>query len=265
MGISFLDAGKKVLFVNRHLCSTLDQSTGEASYAPPHEANYQAMVWCMHLCNVKRIVALSSTGSLGPEKIPVGSVVMPDDYYMCKPDPISFWGHPAVGAFNAEASKGQVARIHFAPAIKEDTEWMKFRQEVQKMIRPVLASAAGEKVKMCKDQTKESWPCYVDAERAVESNPCVYVNSVGPRFETRAEIRSYRALGGAVVGMTCAYEWTLCSELQLPYALISVVDNACNGLSSHPGGALQEYLDHKQHIQTVTTALVEALVKGLTA
>lgn len=41
----------------------------------------------------------------------------------------------------------------------------------------------------------------------------VYVNTVGPRFETRAEIRSYRGIGH-VVGMTAGHEWMLCEELQ---------------------------------------------------
>merc|ERR1719277_1505387 len=133
------------------------------------------------------------------------------------------------------------------------------------MICPVLGSPAGEKLRMARGQTRASWPCNGHAEEAIEEHPCVYVNTVGPRFETRAEIRSYRDLGGAVVGMTCGYEWALCSELLMPYALLSVVDNACNGLSTHPGGALQEYLDHKQNIGEVTGALVKALVTGLTS
>jgi len=261
VNLSFLDEGKQVLFLNRHLCTHVDESTGEVRYAPPHEINYQAMVWALQECKVRRVVALSSAGSLLPDVVPVGSVVMPDDYYMCKPDPVTFWPHPAMGAFAPEASKGQVGRIHFTPANLEDEAWTSFRQEVQKMLNSVLAGGAKEvreKVKVGKEQTEGSWPGYSS------DKPCVYVNAVGPRFDTRCEIRSYRALGGAVVGMTCAYEWTLCSELMLPYALVSVVDNACNGLSTYPGGALQEYVDHKKQIAVVTAALVDALVQGLT-
>merc|ERR1712100_656947 len=88
----------------------------------------------------------------------------------------------------------------------------------------------------------------------------VYVNSIGPRFETRAEIRAYQAVGH-VVGMTCSKEWALCEELEVPYCLVCFCDNACNGLSTHPGGALQEYLDHKQSIASVTSAVVQQLVK----
>jgi len=267
VNLSFLDEGKQVLFLNRHLCTHIDETTGEVRYAPPHEINYQAMVWALHECKVQKVVALSSAGSLRPEEIPVGSVVMPDDYYMVKPDPITFWPHPAVGGFAAEASKGQVGRIHFTPANLEDEAWTGFRSEVQSMLNSVLTKGSKEvrdQVKLASAQTEASWPTSVASAAGSPSQPCVYVNAVGPRFETRCEIRSYLALGGAVVGMTCAYEWTLCSEIMLPYALISVVDNACNGLSTYPGGALQEYMDHKKQIAVVTASLVEALVQGLT-
>lgn len=257
---SFLDEGKRVLFLNRHLCTHIDETTAEVRYAPPHEINYQAMVWALRECKVERVVALSSAGSLLPKDVPVGSVVMPDDYYMVKPEPMTFWPHPGIGTFAADPSKGDVGRMHFTPANMEDASWVNFRSEVQKMLHPVLTSAATEvrqKMHLAEAQTRVTWPCFS------KDQPCVYVNTVGPRFETRAEIRSYANLGGAVVGMTCGYEWTLCSELMLPYALVSVVDNACNGLSTYPGGALQEYLDHKKEISLLTAALVEAVVQGL--
>jgi len=265
VNLSFLDEARQVLFLNRHLCTHVDSSTGEVRYAPPHEVNYRAMVWCLHLCSVKRVVALSSTGTLHPKDIPVGSVVMPDDFYMTKPDPMTFWPHPAMGTFAADAENGQVGRIHFAPAIKEDTAWTGLRAQVQKMLNPVLSAPACEKLHMGRGQTRETWPCHWTQDSSVEDPPSVYVNTIGPRFETRAEIRSYRDLGGSVVGMTCGYEWMLCSELMLPYVLVSVVDNACNGLSTYPGGALQEYLDHKGSITEVTAALIQALVTGLGA
>mmetsp|Transcript_10208 Transcript_10208/g.22591 ORF Transcript_10208/g.22591 Transcript_10208/m.22591 type:complete len:331 (+) Transcript_10208:155-1147(+) len=270
VNISFLDENKKVLFLNRHLCTHVDEETGAVGYAPPHLVNYRAMVWCLHTCSVKKVVALSSTGTLDPSSIPVGSVVMPDDFYMVKPDPTTFWPHPAMGAIEADKAKGQVGRIHFAPAIPEDEAWVSWRRSTQKMVEGVFASAnqgsapGEEKLHLAKGQSASSWPLQNDEGKISSGeDSCVYVNTIGPRFETRAEIRSYKALGGSVVGMTCAYEWTLCSELLLPYALFSVVDNACNGMSTHPGGALQEYLDHKKDIGVVTDAMVAALVRGL--
>ena len=51
----------------------------------------------------------------------------------------------------------------------------------------------------------------------------------------------------------------LASELLLPYALVCAVDNSCSGLSTHPGGAMQEYLEHKKTIAGVTNAVVSML------
>ena len=43
-------------------------------------------------------------------------------------------------------------------------------------------------------------------------------------------------------------------ELCLPYVLVCAVDNSANGLSLHPGGPVQEYLDHKGAIAEVSPA-----------
>jgi 5-methylthioadenosine/S-adenosylhomocysteine deaminase len=59
----------------------------------------------------------------------------------------------------------------------------------------------------------------------------VYAQTLGPRFETPAEIRSLAIQGGDIVGMTCAHEATLCRELGLPYAVLCIIDNMANGIS----------------------------------
>eukprot|EP01051_Picozoa_sp_SAG22_P011139 SAG22_NODE_1049_length_5844_cov_2.122520_3_plen_155_part_00 len=122
----------------------------------------------------------------------------------------------------------------------------------------------GHTIGLASGQTKQSWPLRVGGGGGGGGGDTVYLMAPGPRFETRAEIRSYIP-NGSVVGMTCGTEWTLASELMLPYVLVCAVDNSCNGLSLHPGGALQEYLDHKGLIADVTTALVTTLVEGLSA
>lgn len=251
--ISCLDDSKRVLFVNRHLCTTID-ATGKATYAPPHLVNYQAMIWALAVeCGcASGIVALGSTGTLHPETIPVGSVVMPDDYYMVRPEPVTFWPHPAIGDFAPPEENG-LGRIHYSPADPQDAGFTGLRNRVQAILGPVLPTLPEGRVKFAERQTAENWPCVPDH---------TYVNTIGPRFETRAEIRQYRGTGH-VVGMTCAREWALCEELRVPYALVCFCDNSCNGLSAHPGGALQEYLEHKQTIKEVTAAVVASLVAGL--
>jgi 5'-methylthioadenosine phosphorylase len=57
----------------------------------------------------------------------------------------------------------------------------------------------------------------------------VYWQTVGPRFETPAEIRMI-APHADVVGMTIASECVVAGELGLDYAALCVVDNLANGI-----------------------------------
>lgn len=61
----------------------------------------------------------------------------------------------------------------------------------------------------------------------------VYIQTRGPRLETRAEINMLKRYGD-VVGMTMASEVTLCIEHGLPYANVSSIDNYCNGIAKKP-------------------------------
>ncbi len=57
----------------------------------------------------------------------------------------------------------------------------------------------------------------------------IYVQTRGPRFETRAEVRIIRDWGD-VVGMTLAHEADLCAESEIDYNSLAIVDNFANGL-----------------------------------
>ena len=56
-----------------------------------------------------------------------------------------------------------------------------------------------------------------------------YIQTIGPRFETRAEIRLYKDYFD-VVGMTGAAEATLAQELGLGLCMVGIVDNMGHGL-----------------------------------
>jgi 5'-methylthioinosine phosphorylase len=57
----------------------------------------------------------------------------------------------------------------------------------------------------------------------------VYWQTIGPRFETPAEIRMMAAHAD-LVGMTIASECVIAGELGLPYAALCMVDNLANGI-----------------------------------
>lgn len=59
-----------------------------------------------------------------------------------------------------------------------------------------------------------------------------YVTAEGPRFETPAEIRMFKMLGGDLVGMTSVPEVVLAREAGMCYATIAMVTNFAAGISS---------------------------------
>ncbi|TLZ57974.1 MAG: MTAP family purine nucleoside phosphorylase [Methanobacteriota archaeon] len=69
--------------------------------------------------------------------------------------------------------------------------------------------------------------------KAVVRDRGVYVQTTGPRLETRAEIAFFKSIGD-VVGMTMASEATLASELGLSYASLCTVDNFAHGIVDEP-------------------------------
>lgn len=74
---------------------------------------------------------------------------------------------------------------------------------------------------------KESWPGDIPL-----SENTTYVCTEGPRFETPAEIKMYRQLGGDLVGMTGVPEVVLARELGLCYSTIAIVTNFGAGLTA---------------------------------
>ena len=86
----------------------------------------------------------------------------------------------------------------------------------------------------------------------------VYVQTRGPRLETKAEIAVLKGYGD-VVGMTMASEATLSMEVGIPYASICSVDNYAHGIAEVPltmDEILESMSKSKQVIETLVTRLV---------
>ena len=71
-----------------------------------------------------------------------------------------------------------------------------------------------------------------------------YVCTEGPRFETAAEVRAFRQLGGDVVGMTGVPEAVLAREAEMCYTTVSMVTNYAAGIS-------KELLTHREVFETM--------------
>ena len=79
----------------------------------------------------------------------------------------------------------------------------------------------------------------------------VYVWFNGPQFETPAEIRAARLLGGTVVGMSTVPEVILARHAGLEVAALSVVTNLAAGMSD-------ERLSHEQTMRVAAAAVESA-------
>jgi 5'-methylthioinosine phosphorylase len=91
----------------------------------------------------------------------------------------------------------------------------------------------------------------------------VYWQTIGPRFETPAEIRLL-ATHADLVGMTMASECVVAGELGLPYAAVCVVDNLANGVGAAPLDVEELEADRARNAARLADVL-EALLPELAA
>ena len=85
-----------------------------------------------------------------------------------------------------------------------------------------------------------------------------YVQTTGPRFETKSEIKMLKDYGHAV-GMTMASEATLCMECGIPYASLCSIDNYCNGIIKVPL-TMRQVTDSIQKNIKIIEGLIEMLI-----
>lgn len=89
----------------------------------------------------------------------------------------------------------------------------------------------------------------------------VYVCAEGPRFETPAEIKMYKILGGDVVGMTGVPEVVLADEKKLEYASVVIATNWAAGMQ--PKISHEEVLRVMRRSGKVVKQLIESTVDAL--
>lgn len=86
----------------------------------------------------------------------------------------------------------------------------------------------------------------------------VYAQTLGPRFETPAEVRALARVAD-LVGMTLASEAILAREAGLLYAAVCTIDNLANGLGERPL-TIEEFRRNRDRIGV---ALLEAIALAL--
>lgn len=175
----------------------LPRHGGEHSI-PPHNINFKANIFALHTLAIPRVIATSAVGSLQPSIKPGDYVLL--DQFIDFVRPLTFFD----GDFSVEFPQG----TKVSGVVHLD------------MSEPYCPDIRNIILDLLKD------------------NPRVhptgtYVTSMGPRFETVAEIKALQQFGADVVGMTNSSEAILCRELGICYSVIAVVTNMAAGLQKN--------------------------------
>lgn len=93
----------------------------------------------------------------------------------------------------------------------------------------------------------------------------VYVGVPGPSYETAAEVRMLRLLGGDVVGMSTVHEVIAAAHVGLPVCGVSCVTNHTAGIATHPltHAEVEHVAEHaRESFIALLTAAIPALPLG---
>jgi len=104
----YVNRTDRVVFIQRHAADP------DVEYSPPHLINKKAIVSALRAMNCKRVIAFNSTGSM-KESIPLGSLVVPDDFICLKA--ITFFDDAKahiVPGFNGELRDAIIATLQAA-------------------------------------------------------------------------------------------------------------------------------------------------------
>lgn len=86
----------------------------------------------------------------------------------------------------------------------------------------------------------------------------IYIQTRGPRFETKAEVNFLKRIGD-IVGMTMASEATLCMEYDLPYGSLCSIDNYCHGIIKEPLTLKELEKNWKKNAKNIETFIEKIL------
>jgi purine nucleoside phosphorylase len=140
------------------------------------------------------VVAVTVCGAVDPT-VPLGSLMVFDDLHFLA----------------NRLADGSMCTFHDTPGAPGRGHWI-FGSPFSAGLRAVLIDAC------------------VAAGVPARDGGC-YGHVDGPRFNTRAEIRSLAAAGVTAVSQTAGPETVLCGEAELPYALLGYATDYANGVS----------------------------------
>ena len=146
---------------------------------------------------VEAIVAVTVCGAVDPT-VPLGSLIVFDDLHF----------------LTNRFADGSVCTLYETPGEVERGHWI-YERPFADGVRAALLAGARE------------------ADVPARDSGC-YGHVDGPRFNTRAEIRSLALAGVTAVSQTAGPETVLAGEAEIPYALLGYATDYANGVTEEP-------------------------------
>jgi purine nucleoside phosphorylase len=146
---------------------------------------------------VDAIIAVTVCGALDPT-VPLGSLIVFDDLHFLA----------------NRLADGSLCTLYDQPGDRLRGHWI-FESPFAEGLRQALLAGCREAGVPARDSG-----CYGHVD--------------GPRFNTRAEIRSLAAAGVTAVSQTAGPETVLAGEAELPYALLGYATDYANGVKEQP-------------------------------
>lgn len=162
-----------------------------------HQVTHQANVAALRDLGADAIVAVTVCGAVDPT-VPLGSLIVFDDLHFLA----------------NRLADGSICTLHTEPGKPGRGHWV-FEGPFSAGVRGALLEGARE------------------AGLTVRDGGC-YGHVDGPRFNTKAEIRSLAAVGVTAVSQTAGPETVLCGEAEIPFALIGYATDYANGVMDEP-------------------------------
>ena len=159
-----------------------------------NQVQHRANIWALKELGADCVVGVTVCGAVD-RSVPLGSLIVFDDLHFLA----------------NRLADGSICTFHDAPGDRERGHWIygdPFSAEVCAALLEA-AIAAGTPAR----------------------DGGVYGHVDGPRFNTRAEIRSLALAGVTAVSQTAGPETVLCGEAELPYGLIGYATDYANGVS----------------------------------
>jgi purine nucleoside phosphorylase len=162
-----------------------------------NHVQHRANVWALKELGADCAIAATVCGAVDPS-VPLGSLIVFDDLHFLA----------------NRLADGALCTFHDQPGERTRGHWI-YGHPFTAGLRTVLLEACAEAGVPARDRG-----CYGHVD--------------GPRFNTRAEIRSLAQAGVTAVSQTAGPETVLCGELELPYALLGYATDYANGVSEVP-------------------------------